>query len=375
EADRLRLGGQLHELLRLHPPDHRVVAGSGAQILGDRDQLAPGLVQVPQRPRDLRALLAHAQDQVRLGHQPGRARPGEHLQRPRVRGRGADAPEDARDGLQVVRQHLRPGAEDLGELVRLAVEVGDQQLHPAAGHARVDLADGLGVQPGAAVAQVVAGHPGHGRVTQAHALDRLGYPPRLVGIQRGGPAAVDLAEVTPAGADLAADQERRLPILPAFEDVRAARLLADSVQALPGDERTQLGVLRAHRGLDLDPRRLLLDRGGGVARLQPQQTPTLGCDSHTHHRTSAGVARRHYPREISHTGAMYADRHVRRRPGGDGVEGGRPGGRSLLRGPTLPAVPAGPGAALSRAGPAGAAPRPGLPPRPGPYGPARPRAR
>jgi hypothetical protein len=38
----------------------------------------------------------------------------------------------------------------------------------------VDLADRLGVEPGAAVGQVVAGDAGDGRVLQAHLRDGLG---------------------------------------------------------------------------------------------------------------------------------------------------------------------------------------------------------
>src|SRR5689334_22182353 len=49
------LGGLrvLDELLGLHPPLHRVVARGGAQVLGDRDDLAARLVQVGERRGDL----------------------------------------------------------------------------------------------------------------------------------------------------------------------------------------------------------------------------------------------------------------------------------------------------------------------------------
>src|SRR6185312_5450809 len=96
-----------------------------------------------------------------------------------------------------------------------------------------------------------------------------GHPTRLVAVQRRRLAGVDLAEVAPAGALLAADEEGRLAVLPALEDVGAASLLAHRVQALALHQRVQLGVLRAHRGLRLDPRRLALDGGLGVARLDP----------------------------------------------------------------------------------------------------------
>ena len=130
-----------------------------------------------------------------------------------------------------------PRAEDLGELVGVGVEVGDQQLDAAAGQLGVDLADRLGVQPGAAVGQVVAGDAGDGGVAQAHRGDGLGDPARLVGVEVGRLAGVDLAEVAAPGALVAADEEGGLAVLPALVDVGAAGLLADRVQALAADQR------------------------------------------------------------------------------------------------------------------------------------------
>jgi hypothetical protein len=65
------------------------------------------------------------------------------------------------------------------------------------------------------------------------------------------------------------------------------------VQAFALDQATQLGVLRAHLGLDLDPRRLALDRRLGVARLDAQQTPSLWRDGHRSEPTLAVVAHEH----------------------------------------------------------------------------------
>src|SRR6185369_5879673 len=105
------------------------------------------------------------------------------------------------------------------QLLGVAVEVGDEQLDAAAGEQGVDLAHRLGVEPGAAVGQVVAGDTGDRRVPQAHGDDRLGDPARFVGVELGRLAGVDLAEVTPPGALIAADEEGGLPVLPAFIDV------------------------------------------------------------------------------------------------------------------------------------------------------------
>jgi hypothetical protein len=142
----------------------------------------------------------------------------------------------------------------------------------------VDLPDGLRVQPGTAVGQVVAGDAGDRRVAQAHGLDGLGHPARLVGVELGRLAGVDLAEVAPARALVTADEEGGLPVFPALVDVGAAGLLADGVQALPLDQTTQVRELGTHRRPDLDPRRLALDGGLSVAGLDAEHLAALGDD-------------------------------------------------------------------------------------------------
>ena len=135
----------------------------------------------------------------------------------------------------------------------------------------MDLADRLGVQPRAAVGQVVAGDAGDGGVLQAHRGDALGDPARLVGVEVGRLAGVDLAEVAAPGALVAADEEGGLAVFPALVDVGAAGLFADGVQALAADQRLQLGVLRAGLQPGLDPLGLALDRHLAVADLEAEQ--------------------------------------------------------------------------------------------------------
>ena len=60
--------GPVDELLRPDPPVHRVVARGGAQVLGDRDDVRAGLVEVAEGLLDLVVLLAHTEDEVGLGH-------------------------------------------------------------------------------------------------------------------------------------------------------------------------------------------------------------------------------------------------------------------------------------------------------------------
>ena len=280
EPECLRLLAQFHELFGLDPALHRVVPRGRPQVLGDGQQVTAGRAQVLHGLGDFAPLLAQPEDQVGLGDQPGVASRTQHVERTRVPEAGPDPPEDPRHGLDVVREDLRPGTEDLRQPVRFGVEVGNEQFHSAAGDGGVDLAADLRVQPGAAVGQVVTRDAGHGRVLQAHSGDGLRDPARLALVKRQRLARVDLAEVTPPGALVAADQEGRLAVLPAFEDVRAAGLLAHRVQAFAADERFQFGVGRSGAQPGLDPRRLPLDRDLAVAGLEAEHAPAFGCEYH-----------------------------------------------------------------------------------------------
>src|SRR5690606_13869177 len=280
EPQLLGLLAQLDELLRPHPPRHGVVPRAGPQVLGDGEQVAAHLAQVAHRLHDLLGLLAQAEDEVGLRHQARLVRDAEHLQRALVPEGRADAPEDARHGLDVVREHLRLAGEHLLELGPVGVEVGHEQLDAAPGHHLVDLPGGLRVQPRPAVRQVVAGDAGDGRVAQAHAAHRLGHPARLVDVVLGGLAGVDLAEVAPARALVAADEEGRLPVLPALGDVGTAGLLADGVQVLLPDQGPDLVEVRPVPQPGLDPLRLALDRGLTVSDFQTEELAALGGDGH-----------------------------------------------------------------------------------------------
>ena len=162
------------------------------------------------------------------------------------------------------------------------------------------MAHRLGVQPRAAVGQIVSGDARDGRVPQAHGGDTLGDPARLVAVQLSRLAGVDLAEVAATGALLAADQERRLPVLPALVDVGAAGFLADGVQTLTADQILQLRVLGARLHPGLDPRRLALDRSLRVADFETQQLPAFRSDGHDVNAT------RSRPSSASHTAAVDA---------------------------------------------------------------------
>ena len=107
--------------------------GLGPQVLGDRDDVGSGVVQVLQRLADLGALLAHPEDEVRLRDQPGVASLRDHVERAVVAEGRADALEDARHRLDVVREDLRLRAEDLAEVSGLPEKSGTRISTPVPG--------------------------------------------------------------------------------------------------------------------------------------------------------------------------------------------------------------------------------------------------
>src|SRR5690606_3724395 len=134
----------------------------------------------------------------------------------------------------------------------------------------------LCVQPRTAIVEVVSGDTGDGRVLEAHLADRLSDATRLVTVKGGRLAGVDLAEVTAAGALGAADEERRLAVFPAFEDVGATRLFTHGVEVSTLDEALQLFVLGAHRRGGANPLWLALDGGFCVAGLDAEHLASFG---------------------------------------------------------------------------------------------------
>src|ERR1035438_5222851 len=84
----------------------------------------------------------------------------------------------------------------------------------------------------------------------------------------------------PGLAVVTADEEGRLAVLPALEDVGAARLLADRVQALPFDQAPQFCVGGPGAQPRLDPRGLPLDGGLAVTGFQAEQPASLRCEYH-----------------------------------------------------------------------------------------------
>ena len=94
--------------------------------------------------------------------------------------------------------------------------------------------------------------------------DRLGYAPRLVGVDaRGRLAGGHRAEAAAAGADVAEDHEGRGAVLaPALVDVGAPRLFADGVEPLALDQAAHLVEALRRAQADAQPGRTALRRRG-----------------------------------------------------------------------------------------------------------------
>src|SRR5439155_137694 len=109
----------------------------------------------------------------------------------------------------------------------------------------------------ALVRQVVAVYRGDDDVLEVHHRRGRSEPKRLERIGRPvGLARVDVAVAAGAGTRVAEDLERRRPAAPTLGDIRAARLLADRVEARAVDQLADVEVagVRARRA-DLHPLR------------------------------------------------------------------------------------------------------------------------
>jgi hypothetical protein len=82
---------------------------------------------------------------------------------------------------------------------------------------------------------------------------RFGDVSRFFRVQGSGLSFADRTETAMACADIAAEHESRRAIRPAFEDVRAARFLADGVQIQPFDELQNVVLVRRITETDAKP--------------------------------------------------------------------------------------------------------------------------
>ena len=166
---------------------------------------------------------------------------------------GPDPAEYPAYGLDVVVQRVGLRRHDDAQRGPVAVEVRDKHLDLAARNTLAHLAHALREDEGAAVREVVAVHRCDDGVVQAHPLDRLGEPCRLLQVESQRLAGGDRAVAAGAGADVAQDHERRGAALPALPYVRAVRLLADRVELVVAHQRLQRDVVGAARHSRREP--------------------------------------------------------------------------------------------------------------------------
>ena len=139
------------------------------------------------------------------------------------------------------------------------------------GDALPELPDRLGEDVGAAVGQVVAGDARDDDVLQAQSGDRLGDAARLVIVEPGRAARLDVAEAAGAGAGVAQDHDRGGALVPALPDVRAVGLLADGVEVQAAEQPLEVVVVLARRQLRLDPVGVAPQRRRAVGRREADE--------------------------------------------------------------------------------------------------------
>jgi hypothetical protein len=262
EAQRLALLAEPAELVGVHPAVDRRVLGTRLQVLADRHDVDSVCAKVAQRLDDFVVRLPQADDDPRLrqhlvvGELLGTLEQPERLVVARLR--AAHLAVKPADGLDVVVEDVGPLGEDRHERLFLdAEEVRCEDLDRGCRDGAPERANRRGVVACAPVGDVVAVDGRDDDVLEAHLLRGLRKAQRLERIwRRLGAARVHVAVATRARARLAQDLERRGATTPALGDVRAARLLADRVQARAVDQLLDVEVapVRARRA-DLHPLR------------------------------------------------------------------------------------------------------------------------
>ena len=219
-------------------------------------------------------------DFVSTGYVGDLLRPPQQPERLVVRGlRAAHAPVEASHGLDVVVEDLRTSVEhDRERLLLVAEEVRRQHLDRRSGELALQRPDRGRVVAGALVGKVVAIDRGDDDVAELHLRRGVREPQRLERVGRAlGLTRVDVAVAAGARARVAEDLEGRRAAAPALGDVRAARLLADRVQALSVEQRAHLEVARVGaRRAHLHPLRPAGPFGDGKRTLHRDQSMERG---------------------------------------------------------------------------------------------------
>ena len=147
---------------------------AGPQVLAEGHDVDPDGPEVGQGGQHLVLPLPHAEDDARLGGEPGVRGPGQHGEAAGVAGRRPDRPLQPGHRLEVVVEHVGPGVEDGVERRPVALAVARSAPRPRCRGSAAGRRRWWRRRPGAPVGQVVAGHAGDHGVGQAHAAP----PPR-----------------------------------------------------------------------------------------------------------------------------------------------------------------------------------------------------
>ena len=245
---------------------HGVVAVGRLEVLPDGDDRASVGEQVVHRLLDLGDRLPEPDHEARLDRHATAGEAGEDVQAGGVVGTAAHSRCDAAHGLDVVRDDVRACVGYHVEQFVAALEVGYQHLQCRGGGCRLYLPDRRHPMRRPEVGQVVAVNRGDDGVAQLH----QGYRPRHVGrlgrVERHGAAALGVAELAGAGADVAAYHERGRAPPPAFADVGATPAAADGVQAVAVHNLLGLSVSLVCSEVDFEPLGLSHVLGHGVVQ-------------------------------------------------------------------------------------------------------------
>ena len=237
----------------MHPAVDRRVLRARLEVLADRHDVDAVRAEVAHRVDDLVVRLAEADDDPALRQHRvvgDLLRAAQQPQRAVVRRlRAAHLPVQAAHGLDVVVEDVGPrGEHGVQRLLLDAEEVRRQHLDARGRKLALERADRRRIVAGAAVGDVVPVDRRDDDVLQPHLRRDLREPQRLERIgRRLGLPRVDVAVAAGARARVAEDLEGRRPASPALGDVRAARLLADRVQARAVDQLLDVEVARVGR--------------------------------------------------------------------------------------------------------------------------------
>ena len=253
----------------------------GPQVLGDGHDLGAGVVQVAQRLRHLVPGLAHAEDQVGLGHQAG------------ARARRAAPPASARSGSpggsggRSAARSPRCGRTPRAPL-RTAGPAGRGCRRSPAPASRPRCPGSAGGSPGWSRAYSQA--PSSARSSR-HTPVTVAYRSSIFctdsATRSGSPASKS------AGLPVSIWQksQRRVHWSPPIRKVASRSSQHSKMLGQPASWHTvcrssyftsacSCAVLRTHPGGGLDPGRLLLDRNARVADLEAQQLASFRRDGH-----------------------------------------------------------------------------------------------